>query len=83
MVVLLNSDLVLDMFCEAYIGGIGGSRVWVIVGEWSWKKRKCQIEKNMMPNRNNLSTFEVEVMFAYTLSSPDPTFWDYTGYVVV
>lgn len=27
--------------------------------------------------------FKVEVRFAYTLASPDPTLRDYTGYVVV
>ena len=33
---------------------------------------------------NNLSTSsEVVVWTAYTLPSPDPTLWEYTGYVVV
>ncbi|KAF3652194.1 hypothetical protein FXO38_16230 [Capsicum annuum] len=33
---------------------------------------------------NNLSTsFEVVVWTAYTLPSPNPTLWEYTGYVVV
>ncbi|KAG5614133.1 hypothetical protein H5410_013957 [Solanum commersonii] len=32
---------------------------------------------------NNLSTSEVRLRFAYTLSSSYPTLWDYTGYAVV
>ena len=33
---------------------------------------------------NSLSTsFEVVVWTAYILPSPDPTWWDYTGFVVV